>query len=179
MSLSGGWARCIFAALLFVAPAVTALSYVAPDVSGEMFDRGGIAPTTWPRIMLSGIALCGLILLARELKQRIASDRASDTHVVAEAPQFSNRLAALGIILLIAYGIAIPVAGFAFATCAFLCVWLWAGGVRKIATVLLVSVIGTTVLLYVFVKVSHLPLDRGIGIFDNATIAVYRVLGIY
>jgi len=170
---------CIFAVLLLVLSSVIALWFVAPVVSGEMFDRGGIAPTTWPRIVLFGLALCGLILLTAELKRLLSAKGATSPEVALNAPQFSARQACLGISLLVAYVVAIPLIGFALATCAFLCVWLWAGGVHKISTVLLVSLIGTTSLLYIFVKVSHLPLDRGAGAFDQVTVALYRALGIY
>jgi hypothetical protein len=42
-----------------------------------------------------------------------------------------------------------------------------------------VAVIGTVALLYTFVKLTTLPLDRGIGVFDSLTVSLYRLLGIY
>ena len=53
------------------------------------------------------------------------------------------------------------------------------GRVRRPLTVVLVSTLGTAAILYLFVKVSLMPLDRGQGVFEQATIALYRILGIY
>jgi putative tricarboxylic transport membrane protein len=43
----------------------------------------------------------------------------------------------------------------------------------------LISVLGTIGILYFFVKLSAMPLDRGKGAFEQATVALYRLLGIY
>ena len=77
------------------------------------------------------------------------------------------------------YVVAIPVIGFALATVAFFLVWLPFGSVRKPYVVASIAIIGTIALLYVFVKLTTLPLERGIGVFDSVTVALYRVLGIY
>ena len=53
------------------------------------------------------------------------------------------------------------------------------GGYRRPVAVALVSTIGTLLILYLFVKASAMPLDRGKGIFEQATIVLYRLLGIY
>jgi hypothetical protein len=53
------------------------------------------------------------------------------------------------------------------------------GGVRRPLTVVLVATLGTAGVLYLFVKVSVMPLDRGFGWVEQATIALYRLLGIY
>ena len=39
--------------------------------------------------------------------------------------------------------------------------------------------IGSVVLMYVFVKLALMPLDRGVGVLDNFTIGLFRLLGIY
>ena len=83
------------------------------------------------------------------------------------------------IALLVAYGIAIPFVGIAWATPVFIAGWLLLGGVRKPVSVGLISVLGTIGVLYFFVKLSQMPLERGKGVFEQATVALYRVLGIY
>ena len=69
--------------------------------------------------------------------------------------------------------------GFALATAGFFLVWLPYGGVRRPRVVASVTVIGTVALLYTFVKLTTLPLDRGIGLFDGLTVSLYKLLGIY
>jgi len=83
------------------------------------------------------------------------------------------------IALLVAYGIAIPLVGIAWATPVFIAGWLLLGGVRKPLQVGLISILGTVGVLYFFVKLSLMPLDRGKGVFEQATVALYRLLGIY
>jgi hypothetical protein len=42
----------------------------------------------------------------------------------------------------------------------------------------LTSVLGTVILLYLFVKVVYLPLPKGAWFFEDLTLAVYRLLWI-
>jgi hypothetical protein len=49
-------------------------------------------------------------------------------------------------------------------------------GEKKQLRMLLVSVLGTIALLYLFVKVVYIPLPRGDWIFDDITLFIYRVL---
>src|SRR6185503_2363073 len=86
--------------------------------------------------------------------------------------------AVIGITILVSYGAAIPIVGFALATLIFFAVWLWLGGVRRPVTVGLVSVLGTLALLYLFAGLSKMPLDRGIDGFDALTVGLYRVIRI-
>ena len=74
---------------------------------------------------------------------------------------------------------AIPLIGIAWATPVFIAGWLLLGGVRKPLVVGLVSILGSVGTLYFFVKLSQMPLDRGKGVFEQATVALYRLLGIY
>ena len=87
--------------------------------------------------------------------------------------------AAFEAVLAVAIGIAIPLVGIAWATPVFIAGWLLLGGVRKPVSVGLISVLGTIGVLYFFVKLSQMPLERGRGVFEQATVALYRVLGIY
>ncbi|MBI3376050.1 MAG: tripartite tricarboxylate transporter TctB family protein [Betaproteobacteria bacterium] len=152
--------------------------HLAPGVDVEAIKRGIAGPTTWPEVILYCVAACACAMFVRMLFGVIAGARA------AEQPQAENdgydetRLAA-GIALLICYGYAISAIGFAWATLLFLLAWMVLGGVRRPVAIVLTSAIGTTALLYLFVKVSSMPLDRGKGVFEQATVALYRVLGIY
>ena len=85
----------------------------------------------------------------------------------------------LGIVLVLAYGFAMPWLGFALTTLAYIVLWLLLGGIRKPLQIMLISLIGTLVFLYFFVKVALMPLDRGIGAIGEFSVALYRLLGIY
>jgi putative tricarboxylic transport membrane protein len=164
------------AGFMLVASLVLAFFFILPP--GGAVEAQGVAPDTWPKAMLLCLAVCAFVVLARELSRYFGARPTS-----AETPHpesaYDNRRAAIGIALLIAYGIAVPFAGFALSTVVFLAVWLVCGGLRKPLTVALLSVIGTVSLLYVFAGLSKMPLDRGAGVFDGLTIALYRLLGIY
>ena len=70
-------------------------------------------------------------------------------------------------------------AGFAWTTPIFIVGWLLLGGLRRPLLIALTSILGTAGVLYFFVKVSTMPLDRGRDVFEQATLTLYRLLGIY
>ncbi len=169
----------VIAAFLLVTSAVLAGYFIAPGLDGAAASRGGVGPTTWPRVMLIGIAVCAAVMLLRELARVFLRHQHLPEAAAETAELYDNRKAVIGITILVVFGVAIPVVGFALATVAFFAVWLWLGGVRRPRTVVLVSLLGTIALLYLFAGVSKMPLDRGMGAFDALTISLYRVLGIY
>lgn len=145
-----------------------------PNLAGDSMVNGG----TWPRTMLLGIGFCAALLILRNVFRHVRPGP-SFAAAAGDRDEFDNRKAVLGIVLLIVYAGAISVIGFALATFGFFLVWLPYGGVRKPYVVVSVAVIGTAVLLYTFVKVTTLPLDRGIGVFNGLTVSLYQLLGIY
>jgi putative tricarboxylic transport membrane protein len=157
-----------------------AIWFVAPAGAPNSAGTGLAGPLIWPRTMLFGIACCAALLLVRNLLfLHAASEPGGSPAMAAPADDFDNRHAALGIGILILYVGAIPLIGFAMATAGFFLIWLPFGGVRRKRVVLSVALLGTVALLYTFVKLTTLPLDRGIGVFDGFSVALYRLLGIY
>lgn len=137
----------------------------------------GLGPTSWPRAALALLGACSALWLALEVAElwrnraRIPTD---------EAPaDYDRSKAFVAIALTLVYGAAIPWIGFAFATLLFVATWCAVGGVSRLRVLAPVSLLGTGVLLWVFAGVARMPLDRGAGAFDAATVALYRLLGIY
>ena len=158
---------------------VLALFWVAPGVDLAAMTRGSIGPATWPKAMLFGAAACGALLCLRNLAATLTG-HGERAPAPATADSVYHELRSLGALaLLAAYGAAIPLVGIAWATMLFLIAWMLLGGVRRPAVIVPVAMLGTTALLYVFVKLSQMPLDRGKGVFEQATIVLYRLLGIY
>ena len=159
-----------------VACAVIAFSYVAPGVDFAAMARGVVSPVTWPKTMLlcaaTAAALLALVHLLESisLREPRAPGQDEDYHE-------GRSISAIG--LLVAYGIVIPFVGIAWATPNFIAGWLLLGGIRKPLKVGLISILGTIGVLYFFVKLSSMPLDRGKGVFEQATVTLYRLLGIY
>ncbi|KUO56376.1 MAG: hypothetical protein APF80_13570 [Alphaproteobacteria bacterium BRH_c36] len=139
-----------------------------------------VGPGGWPRAMLIGLATLSALTLILELLEWRRSIRSGvEVAVAAKESNGAQAMALVGVGIILAYGFSIPYVGFAFATMAFLATWCLLGRVRSPVTVLSVSIIGSIVLLYMFVAVAKMPLNRGVEPFNSATISLYRALRIY
>jgi len=156
---------------------VLALFYVAPGVDLAAMTRGVIGPATWPKAMLLSAAAAGALLAVLRLLEALALRSTREPAVGEDEYHEARSIGAIA--LLVGYGVAIPLVGIAWATPVFLAGWLLLGGLRRPLLIGLTSILGTLAILYFFVKVSLMPLDRGKGIFEQATVALYRLLGIY
>jgi putative tricarboxylic transport membrane protein len=156
---------------------VLAFAYVAPGVDVGAMARGVIGPATWPKTMLlcAGTA-AALLALVRLLALRAPPAQGAPP-VAADDYHEGRSIGA--IVLIVAYGAAIPLVGIAWATPVLIAGWLLLGGLRGPLLIGLTSILGTLGVLYFFVKLSAMPLDRGTGMFEQASVALYRLLGIY
>jgi len=132
---------------------------------------GQLGAEFWPKmILILLMASCGIkfgeIVWNRDKLAQEAEDR----------PEMDNVKLALLIVLLIVTVFAIDYIGFTLANFLFMVVFLSLVGFRKIAPLILVSVLGTIGMLYVFVKVVYLPLPKGIGFFEDVSLFIYRAL---
>ncbi|OIP09671.1 MAG: hypothetical protein AUK49_06850 [Betaproteobacteria bacterium CG2_30_68_42] len=181
--MSGGdssW-RPVAAPLAFLVTAAVLTRFVTdrPEAAAAMA-RGIAGPTTWPTIMLYGVVVFALAWTVQRVAQVLRRREGPGLDSPATPPATAGGARVwLGIALVLAYGFALPVLGFALATLLYLVLWLLLGGVRSPWQISLVSLIGNTVLLYLFVKLALMPLDRGAGWAGDLTIALYRFLHIY
>ena len=137
---------------------------------------GGVSPALWPRMALLGI-LTGVGIRSFEVINRY---RAAPRETENEAQQsFSPLRAGIIVAICIITVLLIDIAGFAIANFVFLLVFLRVVGVRSNTTSLLIAVAATIGMLYFFVKLVYVPLPRGAGAFEDITIALYRLLGIF
>ncbi|MGF1631530.1 MAG: tripartite tricarboxylate transporter TctB family protein [Kiloniellaceae bacterium] len=173
-----GWAAL---ALHLIAPAsflVAALVLPAFMLNTTRPFRGpGLGPAAWPQVMLALVAVCAAIWLVQEFLAR----RRARAAPVAAAPGevYSYAKAVTGLVMILAYGWLLPVIGFPITTATFIALWCVLGGVRNPVAVVPLSLVGTGVLLWVFMGLALMPLSRGQGIFDRISIAVLQMLGIY
>ncbi|CFX32864.1 conserved membrane protein of unknown function [Candidatus Filomicrobium marinum] len=140
-----------------------------------------VGPGGWPKAMLAGLAFFSLLAFLVELNNwRISARDGNDTTQNGEkANNGSAVMAIAGVGVILIYGFAIPYLGFALATFLFIVTWCLMGQIRSPITISLVSIIGTIVLLYMFVALAKMPLNRGVEPFNQWTISLYRVLRIY
>jgi putative tricarboxylic transport membrane protein len=175
----------LIAPALFMLIATVLLRFVAenPEMADAMA-RGIAGPATWPRFMLYAVIISAAAWLLLDLYLAIREYR-----IHQKFPARPDRAAArgepeegvdlriwVGLVIIIAYGFLIPIIGFMFASLLYIASWMLLGGIRKPLQISLVSLIGTVVMLYVFVKLALMPLDRGLGIIGEITISIYRLL---
>ena len=136
--------------------------------------RGGqLGPGFWPRVVLVGLGLTCLVKLASERRTNRAADEAGTLAVI------SRRKLTEAIAAIVAYVLLTPVLGFPFVTAAFIATFMVLCGSRSLAAVAANAVVGTVLLLYLFIKLVYLPLPKGEGPFETLTLLLYRMLGIF
>jgi putative tricarboxylic transport membrane protein len=142
----------------------------------------GPGPGAWPSVMLAAIAVfAGVWMVQEVLAWRRGHDviDAGDALPEPEREHYHYAKAVAGLAMILAYGWLLPVLGFAVATTVFILVWCVIGGMRNVAALVLVPVVGTVALLWLFMGLALMPLSRGRGVFDQISIAVLQTLGIY
>ncbi|MGD9785487.1 MAG: tripartite tricarboxylate transporter TctB family protein [Hyphomicrobiaceae bacterium] len=139
-----------------------------------------VGPGGWPRAMLAGLAIFAVLALAAELLAWRRNIRSGGDAIPGAQSDFSvEPMALAGVGAILAYGFSIPYLGFATATVVFIAGWCLMGRIRSWVTIAAVSIIGTILLLYMFVALAKMPLNRGVEPFNSWTISLYRLLKIY
>jgi putative tricarboxylic transport membrane protein len=139
------------------------------DVARE----GQLGPGFWPRLVLAGL---GLACLAKFFTEwRYAGARAPR----GALEEISRPRLAAGIALITLYVLAAPWLGWALTTVAFIAAFMVLAGARSPVSIVANALAGTAVLLYTFVKLVYLPLPKGEGPFETATLALYRALRLF
>ena len=128
-----------------------------------------LGPDFWPRVALAAImiicAIEGGRLLILGRGERDAGLIDFEQHE-DEAPR-SGFLLVAGLVLTVAYGVAMPVLGFLIATFFFLALFMYAGRYRSHRTIWVTSLAGALVTLILFQKVVYVSLPRGVPPFDG------------
>lgn len=150
--------------------------------------EGRLGPAFWPQVISAGIALCSIAGVAQKLwTHRVHADKRGTTpaDIGADVPEIGGhhgatswRLVALALALVIAYPLAAIFTGYSLATALFLMVFTYLGGRRKWHVVPL-GILGSLLFTYVFGKVVYVALPTGVGVFDQLSVVLYRLLGIY
>lgn len=139
--------------------------------------QGAYGPQFWPELALI-LLVAGMVVLCAYrahacLVGRVRAESKNDE------PATRGARVAFAITLIALYGAAFAVAGYVFATMAFLAVWLVFAHYRRPLRVVLVSVLGTMLPLYLLIKVAYMPLPRGTGVIEQATLQLYQWLRLF
>ena len=172
--------RAVAVPLLFFVGALLLTRFVADDLEqARAMARGIAGPATWPTFMLYGVAVFALGWTMDSLRQSLRS--VEDGGLQHKLPDTSAKGARvwLGIVLVLAYGFSLAWLGFALATFIYMILWLMLGRIYALRILVPVTVLGTALFLYTFVKLALMPLDRGQGWIGEFSVALYRLMGIY
>ena len=145
-----------------------------------------LGPDVWPQAILVLLMIACAAGIGRTifLDSRAKPEAASDVRVLPseietadpEAPARYG-LVAGGLLLFLAYPIALDTLGFLLATFLLMVLFMLIGQWRNLPGVLAVSAIGTLVLFYLFRGVVYVSLPLGSGIFHDWTVWVASLLG--
>ena len=166
--------------LLLVA---TALLYWAATLIQGSTGPGRIGPDAWPK----AIIVCMGLLCAWEIARRLAvrprgggpGASGAETDDATQAPPAiqAGKLAA-GVGLVFAYVVAVPWAGFFFATAVFLAAFPWFGGMRRPLLTGALGIGGSLALVVVFMRVAYISLPLGEGPFRALSLALLSAIGV-
>lgn len=139
----------------------------------------GMGPDVWPELILGALAAFSAIWFAYELWVLGRAGRVSALRPPQEDETYHFGKALVGLVLILMFGAMLQRTGFALTTATFIAVWCVNGGIRNPLVVIPVSLIGTVALLWVFMGLALMPLSRGQGAFDQFSIWLLQMLGIY
>ncbi len=150
--------------------------FVAADNFRQVGNPDQISPGFWPQVLCVGIAIGALVRIGQKFRAR---GRPIVGGAVAEAEEDVRMpRVALGIALVIGYIIGMLVFGYILATALFLIAFIYLGGQRKWYVIPL-GLVSSVVFAYVFLKIVYIALPSGIGVFDQLSVILYQLLGIY
>ncbi len=156
----------IFLAALYLYSLANSLEAFSPP--------GQLGPAFWPKVSLL-LLMAGCLIKVGELWREGNQKIVLEEKAPLLPPVNVSRLITM-ICLVIFSVIGMDFLGFLLANFLFLVFFMSITGLKKKVSLLLISLFGTILLLYLFVKIVYLPLPRGQGIFNDLTIYFYRLL---
>jgi len=178
--------RTVPYAIVFVATAVlfvfaNRISFVAPG--------GRIGPDVWPKAILALSMLTCVFQIVKilfsgggeqvpgVLESIIEEVPADATAAAAREPTYPHLIVG-GIVLTVAYVVLIERLGFFLCTFAYLAAFAWIGRYRRPLVVLVSSLVGSLLFMFVFMKVVYVSLPLGQEPFSQVTFLLMRLMGI-
>ncbi|MGE0873464.1 MAG: tripartite tricarboxylate transporter TctB family protein [Burkholderiales bacterium] len=139
---------------------------------------GAYGPRSWPLFALV-LLVCGMALHCALRTRAFIARRSSAQRDSPVDQDSSARRVLIATALIALYGAGFAFAGFLLSTIAFMFAWLVFARYRRPVPLVLISVLGTILPLYLLVKVAFMPLPRGVGVLEEATIQIYQWLHLF
>ena len=158
----------------------------------DAYTGGGsrIGPDAWPRAIIVFMGLlcafeAGRRLLGRGVAPAAgpwapAGPQAAEPKPAEPKPQDRRHRGMLlgGVLLVAAYVVAVPWLGFFLTTAAFLALFPWLGGVRRPLPCLAIGLVGSFVLVVLFMRIAYISLPLGAGPFRAVSIMLLDWIGV-
>jgi putative tricarboxylic transport membrane protein len=172
-----------YAAVMIVAGYLywLALQFEFPEVPGRL------GPDAWPKMVLGLLLLTCLVGLVKSFRRTDASVEhgaapdgpallPGDIAVEEDLGPSRYGLVAMGFALFLAYPVALEYLGFPIATFLLMLLFMVVGQWRNVVGILLVSLLGTLLLFYIFRGVVYVSLPLGTGQFQQFTLWLAQLL---
>lgn len=164
--------------------------YHSADRIDYFAPAGRIGPDFWPKmVLILMIATCiyqivkiGLAAKDGEtggIRHRISAPGTGEGDDAApDEGRSYPLLLILGIAATVLYVAAVPITGFFLATFPYLVVFMYLGRYRRLPVAVSVSLIGTLLMLYFFMKVVYVSLPIGRAPFSAVSLFLMQVMGV-
>lgn len=170
--------------------AVTGVLFVFANQITFVAPGGRIGPDVWPKAILA----LAMLTCAFQIVKTFFVDEAGEQvpgvleSIIEEAPPDEVTEAAPGaryphlivggIVLTMAYVLLIEWLGFFLCTFAYLAAFAWIGRYRRPLVVLVASLVGSLLFVFVFMKVVYVSLPLGHEPFSQVTFLLMQLMGI-
>lgn len=143
---------------------------------------GLLGPGFWPTAILSLMFILSVMLLVQTYKNKVEKNKKDE--VMADKSEkmekeffeskivYPNRYLII-ILLLLLYALFINYVGFLIATPLLILSSAWVLGMRRWTHLVLMTVVSSIVVIYVFAIFLEIPLPRGFGVFRNISLWFY------
>jgi hypothetical protein len=143
---------------------------------------GNLGPDFWPKLLL-GLTMVAclyeIIKTAVFLKIAPPTEAAEEPAAKAESKKKAYPgLLVIGIVMTVAYAYFVTTLGFIICTFLYFALFMIVGRYRKPWAIMANSVVGTLVLVVIFMKIVYVSLPLGQEPFSGVTFFVLRMLGI-
>lgn len=167
------------------------LYYVAAHIDYHRRE-GVLGPDFWPKLILVLVIVACIYEVARRLLRRARDDevggvleelveesaRAHGDSALAVPVEHHPWLLVAGMALSVAYVAVIETLGFFSATVPYVALFIALGGYRRWGVTAAVSLVGTLVLMFFFMKIVYVSLPIGREPFAQVTLALMQLMGI-
>lgn len=145
---------------------------------------GQLGPDVWPRAVLvllmivCGVEIVRRVIFVRSVQQAARALQEGDGEAEADTTERFRWCLAGGIVLTIAYVLALDWLGFFVATALYLALFMLVGRYRHARVITSASILGSLAFVYVFMKIVYVSLPLGRGPFKALSVWILAMLGV-